>query len=190
MEANQPTSTVKRSLFTPGSVSFLAGILLFLLPFVNIKCGDTPIKEVKGIELVTGFTIKNKATNQSIFGNTDPDQSNSGKKEIKEPDKYALIGFGLGVLGFIVALFARGRSAVASFLGGFASVALIVLMIEIKGDSKLAPVSNGNNNADIFGSNFGNDIIRVEFTPWFYVTIAVFFIAAFLCWPRTKQAKT
>ena len=194
MEANQQTpatavsAPVKRSSFTPGSISFLAGVLLFLLPFVNIKCGDTTIREVRGFELATGFKVEDKKTNQNLFGNMGMDQTTTtSKSEKRDPDLFALAALGLGIIGFIIAFLAKGRSVIAAFVGLLASVALIALMIEIKGDSKLNTTPKGNNNMDGLNSNLGSDIIRTEFTPWFYFTIIIFLAAAFFCWQKKKK---
>ena len=194
METNQQTqvtavsSSVKRSSFGPGSISFLVGVLLFLLPFVDIKCGGTTIKEVKGFELATGFTIEDKNSKQSLFGNMGVDQTiSNSKSEKREPNIFALAALGLGILGFIVTLLTKGRSIIASLFGVLASVALIALMIDIKSDSKLNTAPNGNNNLDGLNSNFGNDIIRAEFTPWIYLTIIVFLLAAYFSWQKKKK---
>jgi hypothetical protein len=193
METNQPTVTgTKKSSFGPGSISFLAGVLLFLLPFVDIKCGGTTIKEVRGFELATGFTVEDKSMNQSIFGNMGLDQTiKSTKSEKRSPNVFALAALGLGVLGLIISFLAKGRSVPAAFMGVLAVVALIALMIDIKGDPKLNTGSNTSNSTDGFNANFDNDIIRVEFTPWFYITILVFLAAAFFCWrKKTSIAET
>ncbi len=203
MEANQPTPAAvpvtsgNRSSFWPGSISFLAGVLLFLLPFVDIKCGDATLKEVRGFELATGFTVEDKSMNQSIFGNMGMDQTTkTNKSEKRDPDMFALAALGLGILGFVISFLVKGRSVLAAFIGTLATVSLIIMMINIKGDSKLNTGSKANNNLDGFGSNLGNDIIRVEFTPWLYITIILFLAAAFFCWRKktiiteTTNAKT
>lgn len=193
MEVNLPTPAAvpatsdKSSYFKPGSVSFLAGVLLFLLPFVDIKCGNTTIKQVKGFELAIGFDVEDKSLNQSVFGNTETNQTTkTTKSEKRDPDLFALAALSLGILGFIISLLAKGRSVLAAFVGVLASVALIVLMINIKGDSKLNTASKSTNNPDGFNMNLGNDIIRVEFTPWFYLAIILFLAAAFFSWRKKK----
>jgi hypothetical protein len=196
METNQPTpattpvATANRSSFGPGSVSFLVGVLLFLLPFVDIKCGGTTIREVKGFELATGFKIEDKNMNQSLFGNISSGQSTSNDKaEKRDANMFALAALALGVIGFIIALLAKGgRSVPAAFMGMFASVALIALMINIKTDPSLNTSTKTNNNADGFNMNLGDDIIRVEFTPWIYLAIVLFLVGAYFSW--RKQNKT
>ena len=194
METNQPTPTVTpvatdtRSSFGAGSVSFLLGVLLFLLPFVDIKCGGTTIKEVRGFELATGFTIEDKNMNQSLFGNMGLEQSTNKKAEKRDPNMFALAALALGVLGFIIAFKAKGsRSVVAAFMGAAASVALIALMINIKSDPDLNTSSKANTNADGFNMNLGDTIIKVEFTPWIYLTILLFLAGAYFTW--RKQSK-
>jgi hypothetical protein len=195
METNQPTpattpvATVQRSSFGPGSVSFLIGVLLFLLPFVDIKCGGTTIKEVRGFELATGFKVEDKSMNQSLFGNMGLEQStNNNKAEKRDPNIFALAALGLGIIAFIIAFLAKGgRSVPAAFMGLLASVAIIALMINIKTDPSLNTTSKTNNNTDGFNMNLDTDIIRVEFTPWIYLTILLFLVGAYFSW--RKQSK-
>jgi len=195
METNQPTpstiiaTTSKRSSFGPGSVSFLAGVLLFLLPFADIKCGGTTIKEVKGFELATGFTVEDKKMNQSLFGGLGNDQSSqNSKSERRDPNMFALAALALGIIGFIIAFLAKGsRSVIAAFMGVLASVALIALMINIKNDASLNTSTGTNNNADGFNMNLSTDIIRVEFTPWIYLTIILFLSGAYFTWRKQNK---
>jgi len=196
METNQPTpattpvATVQRSSFGPGSVSFLVGVLLFLLPFVDIKCSGTTIKEVRGFELATGFKIEDKSMNQSLFGNMGLEQStNNNKAEKRDPNMFALAALGLGILAFIIAFLAKGgRSDLSAFMGLLASVALIALMINIKTDPSLNTSSKANNNMDGFNMNLGEDMIKVEFTAWIYLAILLFLAGAYFSW--RKQSKT
>ena len=54
MEATQTTATVPSRKFSLTSISFLVGILLFLLPFVEIKCNDQTLATNTGIGLAVG----------------------------------------------------------------------------------------------------------------------------------------
>jgi hypothetical protein len=193
METTQQTPTIatssaKGSPFGPVSVSFLVGVLLFLLPFVDIKCGGTTIKEVRGFELATGFKVEDKSMNQSIFGNMGIDQSEQNTKaEKRDPNMFALAALGLGILAFIIAFRAKGdRSVIAAFMGALASVALIALMINIKTDPSLN-TSSKTKSPDDFNLNLGDDIIKVEFTPWIYLTILLFLVGAFLSWRKKSK---
>lgn len=181
------TPAPRRTSFGLGSVSFLVGILLFILPFVNIKCGDVTVKELKGYELATGFSIDEKKT-KSPFENLDSNQPATSKTDKKEPNTYALVALGLGVIGFVVSLLARGRSPLAAFIGILTAAALIGLMIDVKKKLKLEMPTDTPSN-DSFNMNLDNVKITAEFTPWFYIAVVAFIVAAFFSWQLGK-AKT
>ena len=178
------TPTTKRSSFGLGSISFLVGILLFLLPFVNIKCGDMTVKEVKGYELATGFSVDDNKT-KTPFGSFDSNQPATTKSEKKDPNTYALVALGLGVLGFVVSLMAKGRSPLAAFIGVLTAAALIGLMIDVKKQLKLEVPGNSNDPNDL-NFNFSDVKITAEFTPWFYIAVIAFLLAAFFSWQLGK----
>src|SRR5687767_7024817 len=178
------TATTKRSSFGLGSISFLVGILLFLLPFVNIKCGDMTVKEVKGYELATGFSVDDNKT-KTPFGSFDSNQPSNTKPDKKDPNTYALVALGLGVLGFIVSMIAKGRSPLAAFIGVLTAAALIGLMIDVKKQLKLEVPGNSNNSNDL-DFNFNDVKITAEFTPWFYIAVIAFLLAAFFSWQLGK----
>jgi hypothetical protein len=47
----------------PTSAAFLVGCLLFLMPFADIKCNGLSLKQVSGINLATGFEVKDPSGN-------------------------------------------------------------------------------------------------------------------------------
>lgn len=173
--------------FGLGSISFLVAVLLFLLPFVNIKCGNMTIKEVKGFELATGFTIENGKSNQSIFGDFGTNQSTSNKNEKKDPNVFAMAALGLGILSFILSLgTSRGRSGIAAFLGIAGVAAMVALWMDINKQIKLEMPGDSKSSGD-FNLNMDDVKITAEFTPWFYVTVVLFLVAAYICWQQSKK---
>ena len=42
----------------PSSVAFGIGVLLFFMPFVDIKCNTMTLQTVSGVQLATGFEVK------------------------------------------------------------------------------------------------------------------------------------
>jgi|SRR5687768_9006771 len=177
----------RRPAFGVGSAAFLGGILLFIMPFVNIKCGDVTVKEVKGYELATGFSIDEKNP-KSPFGSLDNTQATDTGTKKNEPNTYALVALGLGVIGFIVSLLAKGRSPLAAFIGICTAAALIGLMIDVKKKIKLEVPADTNNDSG-FNMNFNDVKISADFTPWFYIAVAAFLIAAYFSW-QLGRAKT
>jgi hypothetical protein len=73
-----------------------------------------------------------------------------------------------------------------------AAVSLIGLMIDIKGQMKTNNVKSGPPGDDPLGiSKMAENInVRVEFTPWFYLSLIAFLVAAFFAYKRmTATAK-
>ena len=52
----------------PSSVAFGIGVLLFFMPFVDIKCNSMTLQKVTGAQLATGFEIKGPGSDNSLVG--------------------------------------------------------------------------------------------------------------------------
>jgi hypothetical protein len=164
----------------PSTISFAIGILLFFMPFVDIKCNNMSLQKINGVEFATGFRIK--TSDNSLLGNMENMNmgndrlDNSGKR--KEPNIYAMAALGLGILGFLLALLAGRSGGIGGLLtGSLAAISLIALWIDIKKEIK----------TEITGSNASNGInISVEFMPVFYIAVIVFLAAAYFSYKRLK----
>lgn len=184
MNTNAPVEQVRMSspgVFSTGlpSIATLAtGVLLFLLPFIDIKCNNVSLKTVSGFELATGFSV-GKGGNNTLFN----DNEQTSTKEKKDGNIYAIIALALGV----VALGLSFVNAKAGITGAMitaigAAVALIGLMIDIK---KQVNLDKGGTTGDHLTENIN---IRVEFTPWFYISLIAFVVAAFFCFKRLQSS--
>lgn len=179
METTQTTATTSSRKFNLSSVSFMVGILLFLLPFVEIKCNEQTLATNTGIGLAFGTDYKTSSQMKSFenpFGNT----SDKTVTEKQQGKMYvsALIALILGVIGLILSLMNTGINKALVFIGVLAAISLIVLMIQIQMDIKDKPLSKGENN-------LGNDLkITATFTAWYYLSILSFIIGAFLNYRR------
>jgi amino acid transporter len=168
------TSPKKISL---GSVSFLVAILLFLLPFVEIKCNDQTLATNTGIGLAFGTdykTIAQKKTLDNPLGNS----SEKAVTEKQQGEMYvsALIALLLGAIGFVLSLMKSNKAGV--FIGGLAAICLIILMIQIQMDIKDKPNTSGE---DDFTKNIK---VTAEFTAWYYLSLISFIAAAFFSYRR------
>jgi hypothetical protein len=179
MEATQTSATVPSRKFSLTSISFLVGILLFLLPFVEIKCNDQTLATNTGIGLAVGADYKTSSQMKSFespFGNT----SDKTVTEKQQGKMYvsALIALILGVIGLILSFTSSGTNKALVFIGGLAAISLIVLMIQIQMDIKDKPLSKEENN-------LGNDLkVTATFTAWYYLSILSFIVGAFLNYRR------
>jgi hypothetical protein len=162
------------------SVAFLVGLLLFFLPFVVIKCNNTPYAENTGLGLAFG-------TNYNVTAQKDlPDilQNKNDKAVIKEEEKgklyvLALAALLAGVVGLGFSLSrTRTASSVSMLMGILGSLCLIVVMFQINSDVKRN--SGGNVSSDI--SN--NIRVTANYTVWYFIAIASFLVAAFFSYKR------
>ncbi len=166
----------------PSISSLVAGVLLFLLPFIDIKCNDMSLKKVSGFELATGFTI-DKGGNSSVLSNGE----SGGNKEKKDANTYAIIALVLGVVALGLSFTnSKAGVAIALITAIGAVVSLIGLMIDIKGQMKTNTGKSSPSGDDPLGmSKIAENInVRVEFTPWYYLAVVAFIVAAFFLFKR------
>lgn len=219
MDTNQPTTfstTTALSSSSPGlfgtkmpsSVAFIVAVLLFLMPFIDIKCNNMSLQQVSGLQLATGFKMKNNSSDNSLFNDVKTDKTDDAttksttSTDKKDPNLYALIALGLGVLGLALS-FTNAKAALgAAMVTGIGSAgALIGLMLDIKKKVKLDMPGMNNKTSDTDAGGAMDKIgdkmsdltdkmnISVDFTPWFYIAVVAFLAAAFFCYKRMSAAK-
>jgi hypothetical protein len=213
MDTNQPTDKIvimtppQPGIFgtkIPASVAYIAGILLFFMPFIDIKCNNMSLQTVSGFQLATGFKMKNNSSDNSFLNDMKTDDVDKGitktttKTDNKDPNMYAMIALGLGILGLLLS-FTNAKAAIGgAMITGIASAgALVGLMLDIKKKVKLdMPTTGKKGGDDALGlDKFSNELsdkiaISVDFTPWFYVAIVAFIVAAFFCYKRMSSIKS
>ncbi len=214
METNSVTSVsvpaVEKKFATatrmPSVVAYLVAVLLFFMPFIDIKCNNMSLQTVSGLQLATGFKMKNNSSDNSFFNDMKTDRvdetitKTTTKTDKKDPNLFALVALGLGVLGLLLS-FTNVRAAVGAAIvtGTGAAGALIGMMLDIKKKVKLEmPDTGGKSSESELGKgleNFGKELgdkmaITIDFTPWFYVAVVAFLAAAFLCYKRMSGMKT
>lgn len=184
----------------PSTVAFAVAVLLFLMPFIDIKCNGSSLQTVSGIQLATGFKMKNNSSDNSFLDDVKTEgvdkniTKSTTKSDDKDPNLYALIALGLGVLGLALS-FTNAKSALGGAMAtGLASAgALIGLMFDIKKNIKSSIPStdtgSGTGLDDIGKSMSDNLNITVDFTSWFYIAIVAFLAAAFFCYKRMAVKK-
>jgi len=206
MDTNQPVINPENSPATPvpgifeskipSTVAYVIGVLLFFMPFVDIKCNNMSLQQVSGFQLATGFKMKNSSSDNSFLNDLKPDKEDgtTGKSEKKDPNLYAMIALGLGILGLLLS-FTNARAATgAAMVTGIASAgALIGLFIDIKKQVKLdMPDSGGDLSKGIedIGRTVSDKMnISVDFTAWFYIALISFLAAAFFSYKRLTTEK-
>jgi len=214
MDTNQPTSTnvyvappPSPGLFgskIPSSVAFIVAILLFLMPFVDIKCNGTSLKKINGLELATGYKVDADGGNGSFL---DKAKETSVDTTAKVTDKskrslYMLIALIVGGVGLLLSFTnVKALVAVAILCGILGAGGLIMGMIDIKNEAKISapnvkdktPDNDVGNTIDKIGDKMSelsdNVKITVDFTPFFYIAVIAFLAAAFFCYKRMSAMK-
>ena len=169
MQASTEGNNFLRKKYT-SSVAFLVGVLLFLLPFVEIRCNNTPYAQNTGIGLAFGTDYKVMGQMKSLNGDI---FSNSEAKVSKEKGKMyiaAFIAFVLGLIGLILSLINTRSHAVNMVIAALTAIALIILMVQLKMEVKDKIVNDDPSNSVKLTANF---------TAWYYLSLAAFAAAAF-----------
>lgn len=215
MDTNQPTNqpssapaSAAPGIFgtkIPSSVAFVVGVLLFFMPFVDIKCNNMSLQQVSGFQLATGFKMKNNSSDNSFLNDFKTNQVDetitkaTTKTDKKDPNMFAMVALGLGVLGLLLS-FVNAKAAMGgAMVTGIASAgALIGLMLDVKKKVKLDTPKLGGDQDDggitrgieRIGETVTDNVnISVDFTPWFFVAVIAFLAAAFFCYKRMASVK-
>jgi hypothetical protein len=167
----------------PSTVSFAIGIILFFLPFLEITCNSMTIQTVSGVQLATGFKIKEDggAFMQGMESSNDFKNETAKKTQNREsPNIYAAMALVFAVLGLILSMRNLKTGGTSGLIMGIlSSLSLIGLLIDIGNRVKLKLPGN---QADLN--------INIGLTPWFYISIIVFLAAAFFSFKRLKANGT
>ena len=170
------------------TVSFAVGILLFFLPFTEIKCGGTTVAQLSGVNMVTGSSPKMSGDFENMtksLNMTDTDEATPTTKKEKEGKAYALaiIALLLGAGGLAFSLIKKGGYNKMELLFGIiGAVALLALMIQVKADVN-SQMKSENREMD----NFSNMMkVSVDFTFWFFLCVLSYLAAAFFSYKQKE----
>ena len=168
----------------PSGVSFAVGILLFLLPFAEVKCNGNSFANNTGLGIAIGKEWKETVV---PFGNDPTGSAKTESNQKNDPNAYAIIALVLGVVGLGLSL-TNVRAAIGSALvsGLLSACTLIGLMLDLNKQAKDPMPGNTGSRLD---SSLHDVKVTIEFTPWFYIAIASFLVAAFFCYKRIPYAK-
>ncbi len=165
------------------SVAYLVGLLLFFLPFVQIKCNDMPFVENTGLGLAFGTGYKTTGNLAALPGG--PDHKTQASIVSKEKGKLyvlALAALVLGVVGLGISLSKLPSGPLVSMvLAAVAAACLIALMFQINADVK------GETGKPDRASDFSNVVrVSVSYTFWFYLSVCSFLAAAFFAYKHRQ----
>jgi protein-S-isoprenylcysteine O-methyltransferase Ste14 len=169
------------------TISFAIGILLFLLPFVQLKCSSVTIAENSGVGLATGgqWNVTMMGGTDALFKSINASKSNSDRKALKiAPDWFLVLAIVFAIAGIIFSVSKwQMRSMAAMSAGILSAVMLIAAMVHLKILMK-SQIPTGN-KSDSLDFNMGG-IVAIEFTIWYYLSLAAFAAAAFFSYKHHK----
>lgn len=163
---------------------FGLGILLFLLPFSEIKCSSTTLAENSGLGIALGWQWKVAMVgkNSEWLDKLTKDASSETKNKLKEkPNVFALVALVAGIAGLLFSFLKnQNRSLFTMSAGILAVLMLVALMIQFKLVLQSSLSDAGSKN------DFMNSIIRVQFTFWYYFSLLLFGGTVFVSFRQHK----
>ncbi|HEY6063391.1 MAG TPA: hypothetical protein VIV35_07260 [Chitinophagaceae bacterium] len=212
MDTNQPASptttyappSAAPGMFgtrVPSAVAFAVGILLFFLPFSEMRCGNSAFMNQTGKGFILNENWKPTGT-AGMLGKDSMKETTSKVTDTKAGNSriFAIAAAALALLGLFLS-FANARTGGAGGMitGILAAGALIAMMFDLKkwfNDSlakeAMDKTKEGADNMglDKIGNTMGDIKPTLAFTPWFYIAIVAFLAAAFFCYQRMRSSKT
>ena len=182
----------------PSAVAFAIAILVFLLPFSEIRCGGQALFEKQGLAFATnndiskGWKVKGGGMGQDMMKEMDT------KKGENEPIAQYLIiaALALGVIGLILVLGDKKPGyQMGTVFGALGAGVLIGFLFVAKkwfnnGMAKQALDKTSDGTDSLGLGKLGDNSFSLGFTPWFYVAVVGFLAAAFFCYKRMSSFKS
>ena len=161
------------------TASFAVGILLFLLPFAELKCGSMTLAGNTGMGIALGTQWK-----VVMAGGAD-DFMKKAKESVKDekenplqagPNIFAIVSLVVAAIGLAFASSNQKHKAMAGMSAGIlAALMLIAVMVQYKLAMKSVL---SDNSKDTMNINMGM-VLKVQFTMWYFLSLASFAAAAF-----------
>lgn len=167
------------------TISFAVGILLFLLPFAEVKCGSVTLVGNTGIGLVMGTpwkTAMGLGDNEYFNKLKGPSEKTTREMLTAGPNVFAILALVFAAAGVAVCFSNhRTRSMAGMSTGILAALMLIALLIQYKLAMNSA-LSSSEDTKDIDMSK----LVKLKFTTWYYLSLASFAAAAFFSYWHSR----
>jgi len=186
-ESTLQVPTTPRGMFggnIPSAVAFLVAILLFFLPFAEVRCNGTALANNTGLGIAIGSDWK-EMVSKNMLGVSDGTERTEKREYSKshDPNVFAIIALVLGVVGFLVAVLAVARKSNINFyIGLLAAAALVAMLIDLRSKAK-SDTSLNSSDVDLNVTMK----ITVDGTAAYYIAVILFIVAAILSLQRSKQ---
>ncbi len=180
-----------RSGFASGrlsSISFAVAILLFLLPFVEIRCNGQEFATNTGLGLALGMDYKTTGQAKSMENmfNSGNEQVTTTRKTEKQDGKMyagALVALLLGIGGLVLSFVKKDHGKITAAIGILAALALLFVMVQLQSDIDGQSQSKEE-------SMFDQKVdVSVSFTPWYWISVLCFVLAAWFGYRLFKDGE-
>ncbi len=170
------------------TIAFAVGILLFLLPFVQLRCGGMTLAENSGIGIALG-----KEWKIAMVGSSDllKDKSKIGKNDKDNPLKgsdpniFATVALVTAAIGLAFGLSNQKYRAMMGLCTGIlAAIMLIAVMVQFKMAMSSAL---SNDKSDALKDIEMGAVLKLQFTVWYFLSLASFAAAAFFSYKHHQQ---
>jgi hypothetical protein len=188
-DATLQVSTTPRGMFggnIPSAAAFLAGILLFLLPFAEVRCNGTALANNTGLGIAMGSEWKELVTKNVLgvsHGTETPEKREYTKSQ--DPNVFAIIALALGITGILLAVLAVAhKSNINFYIGLLAAASLVAMLIDLRSKAK-SDTSLNSSDGDLNVTMK----ITVDGTAAYYIAVILFIIAAVLSLQRRSHSQ-
>lgn len=171
------------------SVVYTIALLLFFLPFAELKCGNMAILGNTGIGIATGqewkFSSEWKDT-ENFRGLRN--SGNETKKMLRDtPNIFAIAAMAAALFGIFIPFSRENWRSLAGMSAGLlGAVMLVALLIQFRIDMRKM-IPEAKTGDDHLGLDLGG-VFSLKFTIWFYVSLSAFIAGAFLNYIRDRLA--
>ena len=178
----------------PSTVSFVVAVLLFFLPFSEIRCGSTSFMNQTGLGFALGQEWKlSGGYGKDMLKEMD---SKTGEKKTGNAQYFIIAAFALGVIGILFSVTGGKTGSRLGLVSGIAGAGvLIAFMFDVKkwfneGMAKQAAEKASSGTDSLGLDKLGDVKLSLAFTPWFYIAVVAFLAASFFCYRRMPAFKT
>lgn len=181
--------------YIPSVAAFGVAILLFFMPFSELKCGGQTLAKKSGLNYALGQDFQ---LGGMLGKEAKKDNSSDFSKEKKGNSQIlAIAALGLGILGLVLCFGGSKATNSGGIVAGVLSAgAYIGLMIDQKSSFAASMKEDamsklGGDGEDGALGDFGKSLkgIQLDFSIWFYISIVAVLAAAFFCYKRMKENK-
>lgn len=169
------------------TISFAVALLLFLMPFAELKCSSMTLAGNTGIGLALGKKWKVVMMNDNELMDKINSSARDGKKNALEsdgPNIFLIIAIGAGLCGLVFTFTNFKLRPVLCMCAGILSfLMLIAIMIQFNIAMKSALAQKDKNS----GLNMEMGMLmKINFTIWYYASLTAFAAAAFFSYKHHR----